>query len=430
MDATSALIRHLELDPQALEGVASAYRYKVSIKNEALVGATFCFAENLDIFSFSQVDKKRALKKEEWPVSSSLDVPNRYNVNIQLMAGNTEISQCDGCASWKDKTRKPFLVLTPTGDRVLQYLKNPFILLIFRCCPKFHSCSKQFRLNITITSPVTGETYRNEVNIYRKKMVSNKKRKLVSPPQTSPCSSSPISSPSQMEQQQSLMLGIVNNAPQQQQPMMPLPPSMTMKTTTPSATTTFAQRETTMMMDPMLPVFPYTTKSLTSVVSPQMMYQILYSEKSEQPSNKKQAFGTADVTTVNNTTRVHPIPILHPIKLEPQVSKPFWNLDTHPNSNINNNGLMMMNLINTNNRGGGVAEVKVSSFSSSSSSSFPSSCSSKIEEMTNDEKWLDSVFTDLTATESPSLPNTLDDIGVLLELPTYGMDIPPFHFSY
>jgi hypothetical protein len=230
MDATGALIRQLELDPQALEGVASAYRYKVSIKNEALVGATFCFAENLDIFSFSQVDKKRALKKEEWPVSSSLDVPNRYNVNIQLMAGNTEISQCDGCASWKDKTRKPFLVLTPTGDRVLQYLKNPFILLIFRCCPKFHSCSKQFRLNIIVTSPVTGETFRNEVNIYRKKMVSNKKRKLVSPPQqTSSCSSSPISTPpsSSAEQQQlpMNMLGMLAT-----QSTMPSPPSMTMKT--------------------------------------------------------------------------------------------------------------------------------------------------------------------------------------------------------
>jgi hypothetical protein len=427
MDATGALIRQLELDPQALEGVASAYRYKVSIKNEALVGATFCFAENLDIFSFSQVDKKRALKKEEWPVSSSLDVPNRYNVNIQLMAGNTEISQCDGCASWKDKTRKPFLVLTPTGDRVLQYLKNPFILLIFRCCPKFHSCSKQFRLNIIVTSPVTGETFRNEVNIYRKKMVSNKKRKLVSPPQqTSSCSSSPISTPpsSSAEQQQlpMNMLGMLAT-----QSTMPSPPSMTMKTAaaaavknTPSSLIS-SQRET-MTMDPMLPVFPYSTKSMTSVVSPQMMYQILYSEKSSsEPPNKKQTFGTAEVTV----NRVHTIPILHPIKLEPQVSKPFWNLDAHPNSNIMNN--------NFNNRGLG-GELR-SSFPSSSimmTSSFSSPCppSSRVEEMTNDEKWLDSVFTDLTATESPSLPNTLDDIGVLLELPTYGMDIPPFHFSY
>jgi len=147
--------------------------------NPTMTGATLYFGESLDVFSFLAVDKKRALKKEEWPSHGSMDSPNRYDVNVQLMAGNVEIQTCDGCASWKEKTRKPFLVLTPTGDRCVQFHRQPFLLLIFRCCPKFHSCSKQFRLVISVTSNNTGQTYRSDVNIYRKKMASTKKRKVL-----------------------------------------------------------------------------------------------------------------------------------------------------------------------------------------------------------------------------------------------------------
>jgi len=284
------------------------------------------------VLSFPAVEKKRALKKEEWPVSSSLEVPNRYDVNVQLMAGNVEIQQCDGCASWKDKTRKPFLVLTPTGDRVIQFLKNPFILLIFRCCPKFHSCNKQFRLIITVTSPITGDIYRNEVNIHRKKMVSTKKRK------TTPTEQSVQS--------------------------LPIPTAASM-----------ISRDA---MENMMPIFPY-TKQTVPVVSPQLMYQLLYSDKDMKCAIFTPLSGTEPTAS----------PILHHIKLEPQTSKLFWNLDTPSN------------LMRDKSQDLGI----------------------------NDEKWLDSVFDD-EGNLPPSLPTTVDDIGALLDLPTYTnmAEILPHHF--
>jgi len=166
------------VDPSSLEGVASAYRYKLTILNPELFGSTLNFTPNCDVFSFHDVDKKRALKKEEWPSEAPSDNKARLDVQIRLMAGTSEIVTCEGCAMWKEKTSKPFLVLTPTGTRCVQYSKKPFILLIFRCCPKFHSCSKAFRLIITMTSPLNGTSYCTEIDIYRKRFVSNKKRKM------------------------------------------------------------------------------------------------------------------------------------------------------------------------------------------------------------------------------------------------------------
>lgn len=180
---TNENTQKLIFEPDSLEGVASAYRYKLNILNPELEGCAFNFTDDLDVFNFNDVNKKRALKKEEWPNDSSLDNPRRYDVQIQLMAGNAEIKTCGGCSMWKDLTRKPFLMLTPHGNRCIQFIKKPFILMIFRCCPKFHSYAKQFKLVITITSPITGAKYSNEINIYRKKMNnSGKKRKIDSPP--------------------------------------------------------------------------------------------------------------------------------------------------------------------------------------------------------------------------------------------------------
>lgn len=175
-------VSKLLVDPESLEGVASAYRYKLTLLNPELNGCSFYFPKTMDVFNFNDVNKKRALKKEEWPSDSTLDNPLRHDVDIKLMAGNTEIQNCGVCNMWKDLTRKPFLVLTPHGNRCVQFVKKPFILLIFRCCPKFHSFAKQFKLVITITCPATGAKYTNEVNIYRKKMNNNntttsKKRK-------------------------------------------------------------------------------------------------------------------------------------------------------------------------------------------------------------------------------------------------------------
>jgi len=342
MDTIS--LQNLEVDPCSLEGVASAYRYKLNLKNEALVGAVLNFTESLDVFSFTAVDKKRALKKEEWPGVGSLDAQNRYDVKIQLLAGNSEIVNCDGCASWKDRTRKPFLVLTPTGERCLQYQKNPFVLLIFRCCPKFHSCSKQFRLVISLNSPLTGETLYSEVNIYRKKMVSTKKRKTSSEP-----------------------VKLLDPLPSPPLPLHKNPPVLAR-----DALESLA-----------LPTFAY-AKPMPHVVSPQFMYEMLYSDKdskgfSETMPSKKVNRNYAIV----EPTPLHiepPQPVLNQIKLEPQNGpkkspvNSFWNFDSHPNH--------FHNLFHD----------------------------------TGDEQWLDSVFDDLNG-GNYSLPRTLDDISALLDLP-------------
>jgi len=323
----------LVLDPPSLEGVASAYRYKVNLKNEALVGATFRFCDNLDVFSFSAVDKKRALKKEEWPVVGTVDAPNFWDVEIQLMAGETEIRNCDGCASWKDKTRKPFLVLSPTGERILQFTEYPFILVIFRCCPKFHSCNKQFRLVITVRSPTTGETFSNAVSIFRKKMVPSKKRK--DPAALSPIFKKPLVNP----------YGSVESG---------------------------------------LPVFPYSNTTVP-VVPTQVMYRLLYSGEDKSPTlGSSMVTSYLDISSMERCSSPLLAPILHPIKLEPQVSKPFWNLDTHPNHIANKEQPVTFKV-----------------------------------EITNDEQWLDSILNN--SLEVEVIPSTLDDITDMLDLPSNQM---------
>jgi len=351
----------LNMEPDCLEGVASAYRYKLSIKNETLCGATFNFLECMDVFSFSAVDKKRALKKEEWPSPGSLNNPNRFDVKVQLLAGNVEIETCDGCASWKEKTRKPFLILTPTGERCVQYSKNPFLLLIFRCCPKFHSCNKQFRLFITIQSPFTGEIYQNEVNIYRKKMVSNKKRKM------------DIGTPT------------VDNSTMVNPPV-PSPIIM-------------ARVE----QPPIFPKFPYSkAPTLPPVVSPQMMYELLYSDHKESKQIQQM---TSEICRF--LPNIPPPPRMEPtryqsfpiVKQEPMESgcfvvpnkiihkgtPTFWNFDTYPNS-----------------------------------LSHPGSIDAN-----NDEKWLDSVFSELNGSPNFNLshPRSLDYLSILLDLPPADDDI-------
>jgi len=311
------------------------------------------------------VDKKRALKKEEWPSPGSINSANRFDVKVQLMAGNAEIQTCDGCASWKEKTRKPFLVLTPTGERCVQYSRNPFLLLIFRCCPKFHSCNKQFRLLITIKSPVTDELYQTEVNIYRKKMVSNKKRKIdLSTPMVDTSTT-------------------VDTSP---------PPTVQNKIV-------MAKAE-----QPVFPMFPYSkAASLPPVVSPQMMYELLYSDHKEAKQlqmvpeicrfiptfvppvePRYQTVPTAIKVEQNNQSGNFAVPnkIIH------KTTPTFWNFDTHPNS-LPHQGL---------------------------------------PESNNDEKWLDSVFSEINGGSNLTLPRTLDDISILLDLnPTE--ELPDMDYS-
>lgn len=171
-------IQKLHLDPESLMGVASAYRYKLTVLNPEMEKCAFYFDESLDVFGFNDVNKKRALKKQDWPSDASLDHPRRYNVKIQLLAGSAEIKSCGGCSMWKEMTKKPFLLLTPHGTRCVEFAKNPFILLIFRCCPKFHSYTKQFSLRITVSHNNFDIVYGTEVIIHRKKMnTPAKKRK-------------------------------------------------------------------------------------------------------------------------------------------------------------------------------------------------------------------------------------------------------------
>eukprot|EP01119_Soliformovum_irregulare_P008560 TRINITY_DN21675_c0_g1_i1.p1 TRINITY_DN21675_c0_g1~~TRINITY_DN21675_c0_g1_i1.p1 ORF type:complete len:393 (+),score=60.82 TRINITY_DN21675_c0_g1_i1:114-1292(+) len=166
----------LNMEPAELSSVASAYRYKLDIMNPELRECAFTFDESMDVFSFEEVDKKRALRKQDWPSETPSIMAPRYHVFVKLMASSTEITQCDGCASWKEKTRKPFMILTPNGGRSVQFSTNPFLLLIFRCCPKFHSCSKQFHLVTRIVNTTSGAEYISDININRKKF-SQKKRK-------------------------------------------------------------------------------------------------------------------------------------------------------------------------------------------------------------------------------------------------------------
>jgi len=168
------LTKELLVDPDSLDGVASAYRYKVGLLNDELTECDIEFEDKGAVFSFQDVDKKRALKKEEWPLKVTGLSKNLYTVKLQLFAGDTEITDCTGCSAWKEKTTKPFLILTPEGDKSIRFTSTPFLLLIFRCCPKFHGFSKQFRLVITITSKDQKIVYRGGLDINRKKF--SKKR--------------------------------------------------------------------------------------------------------------------------------------------------------------------------------------------------------------------------------------------------------------
>lgn len=73
----------LIVEPNVFEGVASAYRYKLVIMNEELYASAFNFLEDVDVFSFSEVNKKRAAKKEEWPFDAPMHHPQRQYPKIE-----------------------------------------------------------------------------------------------------------------------------------------------------------------------------------------------------------------------------------------------------------------------------------------------------------------------------------------------------------
>jgi len=365
----------LVVDPESLEGVASAYRYKLTIKNPNLMGATFHFSDSLDVFSFNAVDKKRALKKEEWPTTGNKSDPNKFIVKVHLMAGNVEIQNCDGCASWKEKTRKPFLVLTPTGERCVQFQKNPFLLLIFRCCPKFHSCNKQFRLVLSLSSCSGDQIFSQEVNIYRKKMVSSRKRK----------NSSSLESSSKIP---SVVKSSLN---------LPL-------TTTPStpSTSIFSKTQNSARENNTLEHnFPLLCNGISKpmqlplqlMVSTQLMYQLLYCDGKSQVPSENCGTELIDSKPVMKKHEVYhysdtPVVIKKDIKLEEPKFPPLF----APNYN-----------------------QKVPNPSWKFDSYRMNTESAPHFEISSDEKWLDSVFSEING--PCSLPRTLDDISALLDLP-------------
>jgi len=369
----------LVVDPESLEGVASAYRYKLTLKNESLIGSTFSFNESMDVFSFAAVDKKRALKKEEWPSSGSLEDLNRYDVKVQLMAGNVEIQSCDGCASWKDKTRKPFLVLTPNGERCVHFQKQPFLLLIFRCCPKFHSCNKQFRLVLTLTSR-SQEVLRNEVNIYRKKMVSSKKRRCLSPPQE------PIKVQAVAKSQPRLL----STPPQRPMcaefpyegashfPMSNSPPSYVKQ------------------MPAMAPQY---------MVSSQLMYDLLYNDGKHQVTTEAYPpplIERVPVMKRNEVFHSNPSYMRREVKLEEPRLPP--NMERHLDS-IKEKG---------------ASNFMKFDFYRPVAFLEPAPLYVSLE-TNNDERWLDSVFSEISG--GPALSSkTIDDLSALLDLP----DLPPY----
>jgi len=132
------LAKELLVDPDSLDSVASAYRYKVALRNEELAECDLEFEDKAAVFSFQEVEKKRALKKEEWPLKVVGSSQKLFTVKLQLFAGDTEITDCTGC------------------------------------CPKFHGFSKQFRLVITVTSKDKKEVFKGGLDINRKKF--SKKR--------------------------------------------------------------------------------------------------------------------------------------------------------------------------------------------------------------------------------------------------------------
>lgn len=371
----------LVVDPEALEGVASAYRYKLTLKNESLLSSTFSFNESMDVFSFAAVDKKRALKKDEWPSPGSNEDLNRYDVKVQLMAGNVEIQSCDGCASWKEKTRKPFLVLTPNGERCVHFQKQPFLLLIFRCCPKFHSCNKQFRLVITLTS-CNGEVLRNEVNIYRKKMVSSKKRRCQTPQEE----------PIKVQVVAKSQPRLISTPPQRpicaEFPMFETPPQYPMS------------------------ISPQYVKPMPIhappqyMVSSQLMFDLLYNDGKQQTEDAymNPFMERAPVMKRNEVYHSSNSPF---IKREPKFEEPKLppNMERHMDS-------MREKVMQSN-------SIRFDYFRSPSYFE-PAPLYASMMETNNDERWLDSVFSEIGG--APALSSkTIDDLSALLDLP----DLPP-----
>ncbi len=125
----------LKTDPAVLEGVASAYCYKLELMNPELKGKVLQISEENEVFSFKEVNKPRALRKENLPIpmkSESLNPSQTFSVSVRLMTGFKEIKRCECCPQWKDKTSLPFLLVTPTGERNLLFPKNPTLLVIIR----------------------------------------------------------------------------------------------------------------------------------------------------------------------------------------------------------------------------------------------------------------------------------------------------------
>lgn len=130
------VVGSLQTEPTVLEGVASAYCYKLELLNPELKGKTFKISDENDVFSFKAVNKKRALKKDNWPIvlenSSANSSSHVCEISAKMMAGKSEIKHCNCCPQWKDKTLQPLLMITPTGARFLQFTKVPLFLFIFR----------------------------------------------------------------------------------------------------------------------------------------------------------------------------------------------------------------------------------------------------------------------------------------------------------
>jgi len=369
----------LVVDPETLEGVASAYRYKLTLKNESLISSTFSFNESMDVFSFAAVDKKRALKKDEWPSTGSNEDPNKYDVKVQLMAGSVEIQTCDGCASWKEKTRKPFLVLTPNGERCIHFQKQPFLLLIFRCCPKFHSCNKQFKLVITLTSS-SGEVLRNEVNIYRKKMVSSKKRRCLSPPEE----------PVMMKVQ-----AVAKSQPR----LLSTPPQRPMCAEFP------------LFEGPHYPMSnqaqyakPMPIQAPQYMVSSQLMYDLLYNDGKQPVTSEAfhpQLIERAPVMKRNEVFHSHPNSPF--VKREAKLEEPRLppNMERHLDS-IKEKVVPQSNYMRFD-------FYRPVSYLEPAPLYVPT-------ETYNDERWLDSVFTEIGGA-APLSSRTIDDLSALLDLP-------------
>jgi hypothetical protein len=154
--------------------------YRIGLKNPSLLGACLRFSSDLAVFPFFEVGK-RPILKEEFPKDvapedeSQLDI---IDVELKIFAGDEEIIICDDskkCVKWREKTTKPVLVLTPRGTRTIQFDqdKEPFLLLIFRCCPRFHR-GQEFEMQLKLTS--RRRQYTTVIDLKRKKNQAQKKR--------------------------------------------------------------------------------------------------------------------------------------------------------------------------------------------------------------------------------------------------------------